>query len=351
PRLQASAELTLASLRYQEDRFAEQIKFARSALSYYADYGFLDAADRALILIGRGERELGDYDAALKEGLHLVEQAQKVGSAPFVAMGEELLGGVLLNTEHYPDALMHYKHALETTEAMGRDPTYQQIHYANTLWRLGRYDEAEAMLEKVSPAQRSKADIRASIVATRAEMLESRGNAKAALALLNATRATLEPSQFEGSLQQDFTVAQTMLGSWTEAKAGAAHLVAVAQSEHNPADLASGQMMLAEIDLHTGNPASALAEAEQAEEFFRGKGKEESQAVSLLLQAEAAHQLGQRGVDVALSRKSLDIFWHLQQSWGVPVFRIYATRPDRRQTMRALGNLCAANGAPCNVPS
>ncbi len=344
PRLEASAALTLANVRYQQDRWDEQSHYARKALTYYQDYGFLDSADKALILIGRAERDKGNLAGALEVGNTLVHQATKTGSTQFLAMGKELTGGVLLRMENYPEALSHFQAALHATQMLGQNAAYQQIHCADALWRLGRYAEARATLGEISPDLRKRADVGYSVLVTTSQMQVSEGNYAGALASVEeAFKAFPNTTWDNTALTQSVLLAKAYLRR-KDVTPIAANLDPEAQGEKDPNEVADARMVQAKLVLKSGDSRRARELARVAQKTFSARGRRESEAMSLLLQAEAAQAQKDPEAD-ALRRQSLDLFLQLEQSWGVSAFKLYLTRPDRQEAQRMISALREASGA------
>ena len=95
PRLEATASLTFASLRSQQQRWDEVVQLASSSLTYFQDYGFVDLSDQALLLIVRAQRSRGEYATALASGMQLLQDAERTSSAAYILPAEESIGFTL----------------------------------------------------------------------------------------------------------------------------------------------------------------------------------------------------------------------------------------------------------------
>ncbi len=349
PRLEAATMLTLASLRDQEQHWDQAIPLARSALKYFQDYGFLASADQALTLIARGERSKGEFEAALKAGNTLLANADQSHSEASVLLAEELVGSILLRQERYPEALDHYRRATELADTLKQNDAYPRTLSALLLSRLGRRAEAEAQLAEIPAELKERFDIGSGMAAVVAEMQLNFREEQAAWNTVQAAWAkfpTLRTStQVSGSsLLRTAVLAQTQLGPSEKGRQLAAQLAASSNDEAEAWQGAQSDLVQAQFELRSNHFASAKSHAETAEAFFAEKGMLESDALSLLAEAEAAQGLGDQTGTGVYSKKSVDIFHQIAQSWGVPVFRLYLTRPDRQQTIRTLGKLRAASG-------
>ncbi len=346
PRLEAFASLNLASLRDQEHRPNEQITYAQNALKYYQDYGFLGPADKALLLIVRGELARGNYPQALLAGNRLLATAYKSQSAQIMALGEEMVGGVLLYLERFPDALAHFQQALELAHTQHTDPAYQEVHCAEALWHLGRYDEATEHITSVSPEKIHRLDLGPAISSLQADMHETRGEAQAAFDVSDgAIRHFAKAGWDDGDLQLTRARAELQLGRTSQAQKDATALHAESLRQDDARHAFAANTLLSEISLRTGDFEAAKALAKPATDFFASEEMNESEALGYLLQARIAEASeDMQGANV-LSQKSLDIFRRMEQSWGKHVFKTYLARPDLIKDTRDLAKLRGIEGA------
>lgn len=354
PRLEATASLTLASLRFQQQRWEEEIDFARRALKYFQDYGFIGSADKALILEARGHRSRGDYTAALATGQKLLAQAERAHSVAYSMLAEELVGGILFRLQRYPEALPHYTHALELANELKQNQMQMQLSRADLLWQLGRYTEAQAQLAAVPEDARKRPDTGPWLYAIEARMKLSEGDPRAAL--LTAEKAwnafpklragTDANNQF---LLRTAALSEAELQHGERARQFAGELARLDQNKVEAWQAAQTQLTQAVLAIRLNDPATAAAHARSAETFFAQKSIAESDALSLLTAAEAAQAVGDGRSGDELSRKAVDILRSMAQSWGIPVFRQYLSRPDRQETIRALTRLREAHGDTLNA--
>ncbi len=343
PRLEALANLGLASLYDQRGQRSEQVSAALGALQYYQDYGFLDSADKALVLISRGEYATGSYEKALATDEQLLATATRAGSSEFIALGEEATGGVLLSMEQYPPALFHFQHALQVRQSQGRNPAYHLIHCAETLWRLGRYPEAKAQLAAISRDMRAREDIGSSMLSLEAQIQHSQGNEQLALMMSDAALR-----RFPKLRTDDFDLMYARANSLlrlsrrAEAKEEARQLAVSPYIAGNAWRANLLRLLQARIALDNREFQHAKEEAEAATSFFVSKNMRPSAAEALLLQAKIDSAMGDSASAVVLSQKSLDMWNQLQESWGVPTFSTYASRPDIHQLLREAFSLRGA---------
>ena len=346
PRLQAYAQLNLASLFDQQGKWNAQVETAKAALSYYEDYGFLNPADLCLVLIMRGELARADYTSALGAAQQLITTATRTQSWLLVAKGEEVIGDVYQETEQYPNALKHFEISSKLTGDGGIDGATQNLHRADLLWRLGRYVEADALIHALLEQPIHRADLTSSVIAVQAEAQASRGNYLAVTNAYENVKRSYPTQSLAGSdLQRATVIAELRLGQLQKARANLEQVVASAQADGRPLAKAEASLLQAEFDFYAKQYPEAVKSAESAQTFFQTKGLLESEAISLWLQAEAIQAMGDLNGAASLAQKSLDIFEHLEQSWGNPsAFNTYQMRTDRREILDRLHPL-ALRGA------
>ena len=81
----------------------------------------------------------------------LLRTAERDQDRTQLVLVHEGIGTMLFTLERYPEALEEYRKSLEfanDSEHVG----YESLACANTLWRLGQYDEADAMFAKADAA-------------------------------------------------------------------------------------------------------------------------------------------------------------------------------------------------------
>ncbi len=345
PRLSASAELTFASLRDQQMRWDEQIALAKSALTYFQSYGYLDSADQAKTLILRGEMGKGEFEGSLRTGNELLELANRTHSRYYVGLAEESVGNALMRLERYPEALQHFDQGARELQAVGQDTAYMQLHVAEALVELGRFAEAEAALALISPEMQRRVDIGRVMATIRALLQESLGDAQATLSIAQQMRRSYPATQTNrDQLDRIAILAQAKEGHLQQARAQAAQLTSAAYAAAKWYDAAHAELLQANLALLAADGPHAREHAEAAERFFEAKHIPESQALSLLATAEAAQISGDQGAAGLFSQKSVDIFRQLKQTWGVTAFQTYANRPDRHKALQALAELRGENG-------
>ncbi|MBE7159317.1 MAG: hypothetical protein INR62_12955, partial [Rhodospirillales bacterium] len=338
PRLQATAGITLASLRAQQRRWDEVVHYARPAQQYFENYGFAGLSDQALQLLARAAQSKGDYAGALAIGTQLLRSAEQSHSSAYILLAEESIGFTLFRLQHYPEALQHFDHALEQAALLKEDVVYVQLARADLLWQLGRYAEANAILGSFSSEAAKRTDVGLAIASTQANMLNSEGEYREALRI--AREAQLRYASKAGPTK-DAALSRALMQSYihldqrAEAQQSAAALQVVHGGDADEWETAANGLAIAMLDLQHGDFNSARNFAQQAEAFFAQKNIAESDALCFYVAAEAADATGEQTIADEWSKKSVDIFQGLEQSWGVRTFHQYLARPDRQQLFRS----------------
>jgi Tfp pilus assembly protein PilF len=331
PRTEALANITLASLRNQQHRPSDVTGPAQAALEYYQGHGFFSPAFNAAMLLVRTERDQGQYKQALTSGNQLLAVAAHSGIPVLKMQAEETVGTVDLMMELYPDALTHFQNA---EDSAGTDSlrSYQALHCAETLWRLGRYIESDAMFSLAS----GDPSLAAYVGEGRVESLLSQRKYQAALDLAQQTIAANKVISDVNKryLEQDEAIAESHLGMKQQALKELSVSVAPDQSKDNPSDTAQNKLTDAEIYLWSGMNEQARDAAMAALDFFTSAGKLESALESAYLAAAASKALKNEPEFDSLSKKLIDIQHDLEHNWGPEPFQTYLSRPDLHALMQ-----------------
>ncbi len=342
PRIEATAKFTLASIRYQQGgKWSEEIKLAKEALEYFKDFGFLDTAATASILIVGGEAGKGDLAQARKDGVELLRLAESAHSNLLIEYAENMVGSVSLEQEDYPEALNHFERALKVSRLLHDDEADQAIGCAAALWRLGRYSDAEAALNEIPDGVRKRTDISLNIDDTVAPMKLSQGKYREAIAISN--KVLLNPTGISVAQIADFrqvrALAEGQLRQNRLAQSDADQLLKLGKDNSDDSIIAQAELVNAELLLAENQPRKVLPLLGAATQYFSKGGMKESEWRSYVLQAKAAKALGDTANSSENSAKALDILKNLEHSWGSLNFAQYASRPDCRADIQELSNI------------
>jgi tetratricopeptide (TPR) repeat protein len=328
PRTEAGANLTLASIMDQRGLPDQVVAPAQAALAYYQQNGFFVPAANATLLLIRAQRTKGEYSSALESVGAFQELAAKSGMTLLMTLSEEAFGSIYLDLEQYPKALVRFLNA--RSKANGIDAkTYQTLHCADTLWRLGRYSESDEMLKSV-PATTT---FQYQLTKINIDSLLSRRKDREALTL--ARKALADPANRDDA-KETLELDQTLAESRLQIKSTALNHLKELTNESNkePKTNWAAQLILAEISLNVGNTSQALEGAAKAADHFAATAQLSSELRSLCIAISAAKALKNTQAYTQFLNKALDILSQLQQTWEPQALRQYLSRTDLQTWMR-----------------
>ena len=232
-----------------------------------------------------------------------------------ISLGHESLGSILTLLENIPAALNQYRQVTEMAKTgTGEDRGYAALHYADALWRLGRYREAAAQFEIVAAAGAKFPALIPRLARSRARMALSQGLPAEAEKETRRVAAT-----GSAGIELDLTrcLALTELGRAAQGRALCeASLKKLAEAE-GPDDLFRARMIALEAALKARDTRGALRLYGYMEEALPSHPESRWRALGLLAAT---------GVkDGASARAALQ---DLAQLWGEPAYKGYLTRPD-----------------------
>jgi serine/threonine protein kinase len=338
PRLVANALFGLASIRDQQGKWDESIPLAREALKYYKTFAFMSMEAGASELIIRGEEGKGDTEHALQSANESLGLARKWDDPALIETAEESVGRILLNLEDYPGALTHFEEALKSGRLIHENVAYEELNCADTLWRLGRYGEAEEMLSAIPAEDKKRIDIASALDLTEAQMRLSQRRYSEALSISRRALNTFAelPMAKIADFESVESLVEAELGQSKQAQNDAQQLLALAHKQSDEGLIAEAQMTLAVVNLQSHLPEQALAMAAAANAYFSSKGEKESEWLSLFYMAKAYKATGDITSSSTNAKKALDIIGEIEHAWNPPAFYQYSTRPDNQLAVREL---------------
>lgn len=327
PRVEAFANATLASLMNQEHQTDKVAQPAQAALDYYKKHGFSEGTSNAGALLVRAERDDGNYKQALKDADALLLLDQQHGLPVFIMQAEELVGTIYLALEQYPEALEHFQNAEKLADSdMWR--SYQALHCADALWRLGRFSESETMFRLAS----GNTLLLPSISQQRVESFLRQQKFGASLRLAQQVIAQYPDmtADSKDQLKQDIAVAEAHLGMKNRALAVLPPIVTPNQSNVGPADSAQNQLTAAEIYLWLGMYQQARDAALMGLKYFSSGNQLDSELQCAGLATAASKAMKDEAGYLSSSKKTVDILIELRHTWNPASLETYLARPDIR---------------------
>jgi len=334
-RVLALANFTLASLRNQQGRSAEVPQPARAAEAYYRANGYVSQAWFASLLIGRSQRDQGEWQVALHSADGLLALANQSRRNDLLVQSEELMGGIYIDMEDYPHALEHYQTAFSKAQGNSSMP-YEAVHCADVFWRIGQFPDAQKMLALALPSSHSAAEI--SVESLLAQLKYELVGQSVGVIIEKFPKMPFERKR---NLQLDQAIAEAATGRTAKARQELQSVLAqdgLPMDEDGkplaPDDLAAFELAAARIYLAVGDAKAALDQATKAESYFESKHLLDSELRSSLIAAQAARRLSETATYKQFSEKSVDIQTELSHTWPSPDFNSYASRPDLKSQLR-----------------
>lgn len=327
--LAALANLNLSSLYDRLNDSPAQIRAAKEALGYYQPRHWAQETFNALGLIGRAEQHQGNYTAALASFQSLLAEATRTSNNAAVLIAEESLGDILTATGDLPKALDHYQRLLALSTAALKTG-YAARDCATTLARLGRFAEAEAVLEKADLAASTFHALHSSVALTRAEMALMRNQFRDCLQFARIGLKA-NPSRL-GELELGRVIALASLrgGDVRSGRQKCEEAVATAEKLADPAEILDARMALLEATLVGRDAARAKEILRDLQPTLEGHPESNWRALSMLAGRDPKY-IG----DARAALAQLETLWG-REAWGV-----YLKRPDLRELARVVA---AASG-------
>lgn len=315
-RVEAMANLTLASLRNQQERFNEVLAPATAALIYYRTNGHFMEAARASLLIARAQRSTGELDRALQSGTELVELAKQAGSRELETLAEDLLGTIYLQREDYAQTVDHFGKAF-TLAGDGKYRPWEALHEAEIFSRVGRFADAERMIALTPPGHPNVPALRVEI------LIGEQKYAQAEALTAQLARQTNLPPDAQYNLAMDGATAEALNHHPREALSSL-HSIATPQGVSvDPAAMAT-------VYLAAGDAQLAFDNASRAESWYSASHLMDSALRSALIAARAARLLHDPADEASFTRKSLDILNDLRNNWPPQLYLSYTSGLDLR---------------------
>ena len=346
-RNEARARFHMAGLRQQQNRPDEAVQYLQPALAFYQQGGYRSEAFSCLALLARVNLQKGDYAAADKSQEELLRLAQELNDQSLIALAHAGSGSLLLREEKFTEALDHLNQAFSIYSSQGiqRSMGYNLESRAEILGRLGRFDEAKALLDQASAiANKPGGELK------RLSVECQLGFARIALMrddFANAKTTAEKAFEAAGTEFKDTAIgAKTLMGlaeSYGGGKAAGKQTASaafdLARQLNDPAQLASAQLALAAAMLLADDSRAAVSNALQAEEVFAKLGQLESDWQALLIVAQANQNLGDKARAREYAMRAKDRFSKLEQRWGSENYKSYLSRPDIQRLRKQLEQL------------
>jgi hypothetical protein len=337
----------LANLSLRQKNPDEAVGYLEPALAFYQQGGYRSESFSCLALLARAKLEKGDNAGAINADEKLLQLAEESNDQSLKGLAQTELASALAREERLSEALDHYSQAylIYKSEGLERNVGYNLQGRSDALWRLGRYQEAQLLLDEASTIadkpNGGHKQLSANIKLAAAEMALSQG--RSGDAKDRAEKVILAAgTQFPDSAldaKRVLGLAQAYGGAVAAGKQRCADAVEVANGLHDSLQLARAQLALAEVLLLANDAQGALTAALQAQESFARGEQKESEWRAWLIAALASQKRGEanRARDYAL--KATEALSSLQQRWGAENYNSYLSRPDIQRFRKQLSEV------------
>ena len=346
-RNEARARFAMANLRQQQNKPDEAVQYLEPALAFYQQGGYRSESFSCLALLARLNLQKGDYPAADKGQEELLRLAQELNDQSLIALAHAGRGSALTREEKFTEALDHLNQAFSIYSAQGiqRSMGYNLENRSEVLSRLGRFDEAKALLEQASAIankpgnelKRLSAETQlafAEIALMQGNFANAKGTAEKAL-----EAAGTEFKYVATGAKIVIGLSESYSGAKEAGKQTTSEAVDLAKQLKDPAELATTQLALAVAMLIEGDSKAAASYALQAQEVFARLDQPESEWQALLIAAQANQNSGDKNGARAYAMRAKDTFSKLEQRWGSENYKWYLSRPDIQRFRKQLEQL------------
>ncbi|MGB8507655.1 MAG: tetratricopeptide repeat protein, partial [Pyrinomonadaceae bacterium] len=157
-RMGARAQLSLASVLMSQIRADEAQPLLQQSLAFYEGGGYRREASQARTLLARAMRLRGDYAGALASFETLLRLARQENNTAQAVLSLNDIGRVLALQSKYPEALKYFEESYAVTKSAddGLNMGYCLVNRATSLWHLGRYEDANALLAQAEAVTNQK---------------------------------------------------------------------------------------------------------------------------------------------------------------------------------------------------
>jgi hypothetical protein len=216
------------------------------------------------------------------------------------------------------------------------------------LWRLGRYDEINPLLEEAAAiADKPGGEIKrlsVSVQLIRSQMALSQGDFGRAKELAGQVieRAGAEFVNLSADAKMVLAMAQSYGGAAAAGKQTAQNLFESLKELQDPVLLANAQLTLAETQLVAGDHQGAQTNALQAQEAFARMGQQASEWRALLMTSLALQNSSDKVRAREYAMRAKESLSKLEQRWTTESYNRYLNRPDidrlRKQLVQLTGS-------------
>jgi serine/threonine protein kinase/Tfp pilus assembly protein PilF len=344
---EARARGAMASLRQQQNKPDEMIKYLEPALAFYQQGGYQSAASSCLALVARANLQKGDYRAAEKAHEQILKLGQESNDQSIIARAHQERGSALAREEKFTEALdqLTQAYVIYDSQKIQRSAGYNLVERAYVLGRLGRYNEAQPLLEQASAiadkpgGEIKRLSLEGKLVAAEIDLSQNHfPEAKDKVEKLLAIAGTQFP-EISANGMRVLGMTQAYGGAAAVGRAKCAEALELAKQLNDPWQLAKAQLALAEAALLSGDTQGAFSNALQAQEVFARLGQQSSEWRAEAIVALANWKLGDKTKAQEYALRANDSLSKLEQRWGKGNYDTFLSRPDVQRLRKQPGQL------------
>ena len=347
---EARVRVSLASLRLRQKNPDEAVRYVEPALAFYQQGGYRTESFSCLLVLARANLQKGDYAAALKVQEQQLQVAQQWNDQSLMARAHAELASTLNRQERFSEALDHYIQAYVIYKSQGVQQSIcsNLLGRSSILWRLGRYQEAQALRDEASGIADKPTggyrDFSAAAKLVAADMLLSQGRFSDAKSRAQDALAAAGTQFRDTAISAKWVLglAESHSGAVAAGKQQCADAVAMASEVHDPLQLARSQLALAEAMLLANDAKGALSAALQAQEIFARGEQKESEWRAWLIAASGSQKGGEANKAHDYALKANEALSSLQQRWGTENYNSYLSRSDIQRLRKQLNEVTAS---------
>src|ERR1051325_6909509 len=273
---EARALSAMASLRQQQHKPDEEVRYIEPALAFYQQGGYKSSTGSCLALLARANLQKGDFAAAQSAHEKLLQFARTINDQSLVALALTERASALSQQERFTESLYYYLQAYQILSSQGiqRSVGYNLVGRAAVLTRLGRTNDIQPLLDQAAAiADKTGSEIKRlsleiKLAAAETALVQQRfSDAKEKLEKALVAAGDQFP---EDSLNAKIVLglAQTYGGSAAAGKAKSVEALDLAKQFNDPSTIARAQLALAEAMLLAGDSHEAATNALQAADVF-----------------------------------------------------------------------------------
>ena len=314
---------------------------ASPAYEYYRIFGFAQESFQCQVLLSRAKAVLGFPSESLDHARKALDIANTLGTATERLQAQEAAGSALLSKEDYPAALEYFGAAFHIAEEMGSDDgayfmSVEALLRAETLRRLGRFDEAKAAAALIpAAALKTGSQARLGLGLVKTAIDNSLGRyQQALLAAQRGLRESTPLSEENWSFRLIAAEALTHTGKATEALTVCSDILQ-APGNQTPV-VAEAKLAKARALLELRRWREARDVAEEATQSFRLLEKRESEMLSSWMVAESYRGEGSMAESKAAEQKVQGILAGFKKSYGDGNYQIYIKRSEIAEILPGL---------------